>query len=195
MDIKEIEGKKIILGSKSPRRSQLLTEAGFQFEVRTTDTDESYDPAMDVHDVAAFLAEKKARDLIAGLKPDEILITADSVVILDDIIYGKPENALDAERIIGLLAGRTHLVITGVCIVHGNEKYVFDDRTEVSFAPLTGEEIRFYVNKYQPFDKAGSYGIQDWIGLCKVTGINGSYANVMGLPVHRIYSALTQFKA
>ena len=193
MNVKEIAGKKIILGSTSPRRKQLLAEAGFVFEVRTADTDEDFDPSMDVYEVAAHLAERKALALKHTLGSDEILVTADSVVILDNRIYGKPIDEKDACRIIGELAGHCHTVVTGVCVMTQDENIVFDDHTEVCFAPLTTEEIQYYVDKYKPLDKAGSYGIQDWIGLCKVRSINGSYANVMGLPVHRLYEVLMGF--
>jgi septum formation protein len=193
MNVKEIAGKKIILGSTSPRRKQLLAEAGFVFEVRTADTDENFDPSMNVYEVASHLAKRKALALRHTLRSDEILVTADSVVILDNRIYGKPVDDKDAFRIIHELAGHCHTVVTGVCVMTLDEKIVFDDRTEVCFASMAPEEIQYYVDKYKPLDKAGSYGIQDWIGLCKVRSIHGSYANVMGLPVHRLYEVLMGF--
>lgn len=184
--------KKIILGSKSPRRSQLLREAGFTFDVRTAETDESFDPSMNVYHVAAYLAEKKAEDLIYSLQQDEILITADSVVIIDDTILGKPVDEAEAFEFISTLAGRIHKVITGVCICTQTRRIVFDDMTEVTFLEMNTDEIWHYIRNYPPMDKAGAYGIQDWIGLCKVQSINGSYANVMGLPVHRLYLELSK---
>ena len=182
--------KKIILGSKSPRRAQLLKEAGFRFKIRTADTDESFDPSMDVDQVAAYLAEKKAEDLLPSVQNDEILITADSVVIIGDTILGKPKDEYEAFEFISALAGRKHKVITGVCICTLKSRIVFDDVTEVIFNEMHADEIWFYIRNYHPMDKAGAYGIQDWIGLCKVQSINGSYANVMGLPVHRVYQEL-----
>ncbi|MBK9152469.1 MAG: septum formation protein Maf [Saprospiraceae bacterium] len=184
--------KKIVLGSKSPRRSQLLREAGFSFEIRTADTDESYGPDIATEQVAVYLAEKKAADLLHTLEEDEILITADSVVILEGKILGKPVDQDEAFLFIRALAGKSHQVITGVCISTLKTKKLFQDKTEVIFGEMTDEEIRYYIHHYNPLDKAGAYGIQDWIGLCKVHTIHGSYANVMGLPVHRLYEALAE---
>ncbi|MBK9257522.1 MAG: septum formation protein Maf [Saprospiraceae bacterium] len=183
----------IVLGSKSPRRQQLMSEAGFNFVIRVKDTDESFDSDTDSYLVASLLAERKADALMNEINADEILLTADSVVVLDNIIYGKPENDSEAIRILKNLSGRTHTVVTGVCIMTHHTKVVFDDRTDVTFDNINDEEIAFYLSNYYPFDKAGSYGIQDWLGLCKVTAIQGSYTNVMGLPMQRVYQELSQF--
>ncbi|MCO6464385.1 MAG: septum formation protein Maf [Saprospiraceae bacterium] len=185
--------KKLILGSKSPRRSQLLEEAGFEFEIRVQDIDESYDLDMDVFEVAQDLAIRKADALFETLKDDEVLLTADSVVILNNIIYNKPENYEDGIRILNELSGQTHTVATGVSLSSQYARQSFTSITHVTFDDISNEEIAFYLNTYKPYDKAGGYGIQDWIGLCKVIKIEGSYSNVMGLPIRDVYRALQAF--
>ena len=183
----------LILASKSPRRSQLLREAGFEFSVHGLDVDESFPPEMPVEDVAEYLARRKA---LAGrhlIQDREILISADSVVILDGQISNKPTDYADACRMIRLLSGRQHTVITGVCLLGAEHERSFSDRTEVYFDALNNEEIDQYIRRCTPFDKAGAYGVQEWIGLCKIRRIEGSYANVMGLPVHRVYAELQAF--
>ncbi len=183
----------LILASKSPRRRQLLEEAGFTFTVCGLEVDEDFPSDMPVEEVAEYLARRKAqagRHLIQG---DEILLSADSVVIREGRIYNKPEDYADAFRMLRLLSGAQHTVITGVCLLAAEREHSFSERSEVFFEPLTDEEIDFYIRRYQPFDKAGAYGVQDWIGLCKVSRIEGSYANVMGLPVHRVYAELLSF--
>ncbi len=189
----------IILASASPRRKQLLEQAGFRPQVCPTHIDESYPPDLPVEEVAAFLAEKKARALWA-LKEAEpesrlegVILAADSIVLLDGRIYEKPKDEQDAERILRKLSDNTHKVITGVCLLSSKRKKVFSQSTRVTFAPLSDEEIHWYIRHARPFDKAGSYGIQDWIGLCKVKSIEGSYSNVMGLPMAATYEALKQF--
>ena len=181
---------KIILASKSPRRSFLLKEAGFEFEIRTRDTDESYPSDLPTDEVAAYIAKKKADAVKDFLVDDEIIITADTIVIMDDKIYGKPKNYEDAVRILQEISGKMHRVITGVCILTKDKEQVFSDLTEVFISEMTDQEIRHYLDTCQPFDKAGAYGIQEWLGYVKVGRINGSYANVMGLPVHRVYELL-----
>ena len=184
----------LILASKSPRRSQLLREAGFEFSVHGLDVDESFPPEMPVEDVAEYLARRKA---LAGrhlIQDREILISADSVVILDGQIYNKPTDYADAFRMIRLLSGCQHTVITGVCLLGAEQERSFSDRSEVYFEGLSDEEIDHYIRRCQPFDKAGAYGVQEWIGLCKIRRIEGSYANVMGLPVHRVYAELKYFQ-
>lgn len=182
--------KKLILGSKSPRRSQLLREAGFDFEIRIQDIDENFDPLMPLYHIAENLAERKAIALQHTLIPDEILLTADSVVILYDTIYNKPDNYDEGVHMLSALSGRTHDVATGVCLQTLEKKMLFTVVTKVSFALLSASEIDYYLKSYEPYDKAGAYGIQDWIGLCKVSKIEGSYSNVMGLPVKEVYDAL-----
>jgi len=192
---RQLTSKKIVLGSKSPRRSQLLTEAGFTIEVRIQDVEESFDPKMPVIEVAEMLALRKAAGLRQTLTSEEILITADSVVILDNIIYNKPENYADGVKMLGILAGRTHTVATGVCMMTTQEITSFTVTTEVIFDPMTLEEIDYYLTNHTPYDKAGAYGIQDWVGLCKVSKINGSYTNVMGLPMREVYAAIMDIEA
>lgn len=185
--------KKIILASGSPRRRQLLEQAGFTFEVKTRPIDESFPPDMPVDEVAAYLARKKAhaaREFITG---DEVLLTADSVVILGDSIYNKPEDAEDARRILRALSGQVHRVITGVCLLSKDKERVFSGESRVHFAELTEEEIGYYIRTCQPFDKAGAYAIQEWIGLCKIDRIEGTYANIMGLPVDLVYREMGEF--
>jgi len=185
--------KKIILASQSPRRQQLLQQAGFTFEVKALPIDESFPEDMPVGEVAAFLARRKAhaaRGLIAG---DEVLLAADSVVILGDTIYNKPENAEDARRILRALSGRMHRVITGVCLLSKDKERVFSGESRVHFAELSEEEIDYYIQTCQPFDKAGAYAIQEWIGLCKIDRIEGTYANIMGLPVDLVYREMEGF--
>ena len=181
----------LILASKSPRRSQLLSQAGLPFRVQTQDVEEDYPDDMPVDHVPVFLAQKKARAARTHLQQEnEIILAADSVVILDDIIYGKPTDAADAHRILRELSGREHRVITGVCLIYHDQEIAFGDTTKVKFAELSDEEIQYYIANYEPFDKAGSYAIQEWIGLCKIEKIEGTYANVMGLPVERVWKAL-----
>ena len=172
---------KLILASNSPRRKELLAGLGVPFEVRVLqDIDEHYPENLPVNEVARYIAKEKAD-----------AITADTVVIVGDEILGKPVDEADAVRMLKLLSGRTHQVMTGVCLLTAEKERCFDVTTDVTFKALTDEEIHYYVNRYRPFDKAGAYGIQEWIGYIGVTGLNGSYYNVMGLPVQRIYQELT----
>jgi septum formation protein len=181
---------KLVLGSKSPRRCQLMEEAGFEFTVRTADTDENFDPSMPVLEVASHLAERKARALESTIRENEILITADSIVILDNVIYNKPADYDEAIAMLNKLSGHRHTVATGVTILMEGKATTFTAITHVTMSVMSADEMDFYISKYQPYDKAGSYGIQDWIGLCKISGIEGSYSNVMGLPVHDLYHQL-----
>lgn len=189
----DILQQKIILASKSPRRKQLLTQAGFNFEIKTHEIDESFPADMDVKEVAGYLAKKKADAARHFIQNDEILLTSDSVVILGDTIFNKPEDFDDAVRILQALSGNPHLVITGVCLMSANKEKVFSGVSKVYMDALTQEEIEFYVNTYKPYDKAGAYAIQEWIGLCKISKIEGTYANIMGLPVDLVYKELLKF--
>ena len=184
---------RIILASKSPRRSQLLTEAGLPFVVRTKEVLEDYPADMPVEEVAVFLSHKKAlASKIFLEKENDVVLAADSVVLLDGEIFEKPKDAEDAAEMLGRLSGREHKVITGVCLITKDKVINFGEVSKVKFAHLSPEEIQFYIHKYQPYDKAGSYAIQEWIGLCKIEYIHGTYANVMGLPVHRVWKALEE---
>jgi septum formation protein len=182
--------QKIILASKSPRRRQLLEQAGFHFEVKTQDTPEDYPDTLPAEQVAPYLAEKKAAAAAGLIGEGEVLLTADSVVILNGKIYEKPQDRADAQRILRELSGQKHRVVTGVCLMNEVGKRVFSGVSDVQFDVLTDEEINHYIDTYQPYDKAGSYAIQEWIGLCKISKIEGTYANVMGLPVDLVYREL-----
>lgn len=186
--------KKIVLSSNSPRRKELLGELGIDFEVRVIEgIDETYPKELSVEEVPQYIAREKARVYIVG--KDEVLLTADTVVVLGNEIMGKPHDEADAMRMLRQLSGKTHQVITGVCLKTSDKQVTFSDITDVSFADLTEEEIKFYVDNFRPLDKAGAYGIQEWIGLAGVTGIKGSYFNVVGLPVHRVYAELKKLEA
>ena len=183
----------IILASKSPRRSELLTKSGFEFDIKTMEVEEDYPTSMNVYDVPVFLAKKKATESVSLLQDGQILITADTVVIFEGEIFGKPKNAEDAYHMLSALSSKKHTVVTGVCILSKDKEVSFSDTSYVHLAHLSEEEIHFYVDTYKPFDKAGSYAIQEWIGLCKIEKIEGSYSNIMGLPMQRLYPALVSF--
>ncbi len=186
---------KIVLASNSPRRKELLAGLGMPFEVRVLqDIDESYPDDLPVSEVALYIAGKKADAYRATLADDELVITADTVVIVGDEILGKPVDEADAERMLRLISGRTHQVTTGVCMITRETERRFAVTTDVTFKPLSDDEIHYYITRYKPFDKAGAYGIQEWIGYIGVTGLHGSYYNVMGLPVQRIYETLQQIE-
>lgn len=189
----DILKKKLILASESPRRQQLLEQAGFHFEVKAKPIDESFPPDMPADEVAPYLAQRKAEAARAFITSDEIILTADSVVILGDTLYGKPTDFEDARRILRALSGNTHRVITGCCLLSRNKERVFSGESRVEFGPLSDEEIDFYIHMYQPYDKAGAYAVQEWIGLCKIHRIEGTYANIMGLPVDLVYRELAGF--
>ena len=183
----------IILASNSPRRKELLAGLGLPFEVRVLqDIDESYPDNLPVSEVALYIAGKKADAYRASLADDELVITADTVVIVGDEILGKPVDEADAARMLRLISGRTHQVTTGVCMLTRETERRFAVTTDVTFKSLSDDEIHYYITRYKPFDKAGAYGIQEWIGYIGVTGLHGSYYNVMGLPVQRIYETLQQ---
>ncbi len=183
--------KKLILGSQSPRRKELMQRMDIDFEVRIADVEEIIPEDLPLHEAPEYLAKLKA-DAIA-LADDELLITADSVVILDGEILGKPRNNEEAASFLARISGRNHDVITGVCISDKHRSISFSDKTVVSIAKINEHEIEYYVEKYNALDKAGAYGIQDWIGWVKVERIKGSYANVMGLPTHKMYEELMKW--
>ena len=180
---------KIILSSNSPRRKELFAGLGLDFEVRVLDDiDESYPDGMLAHDVPQYIAMKKAAAY--DVHDGELIITADTVVIVDNEILGKPLDATDAHRMLSLLSGRSHKVVTGVCMTATGVQHSFSVTTEVTFKKLSEKEISYYIDNYHPFDKAGAYGIQEWIGYIGVTSLHGSYFNVVGMPVQRIYDEL-----
>jgi septum formation protein len=184
----------LILASGSPRRRQLLTDLGLTYEIRLREVDESFPPDLRRGAIAEYLARHKAEAYRADLAPTELLLTADTIVCLDDDVLNKPADAAEARQMLSRLQGRAHQVYTGVCLLPGDgrEPVVFADETTVHFRALSPEEIAFYVTQYQPFDKAGAYGAQDWVGLVAIDRLEGSYFNVMGLPTHRVWTALTQ---
>lgn len=181
----------LILASASPRRKELLAGLNIPFEVRLIDgIDETYPPELPTDEVPLYISQKKAAAYKANISPHTIVLTADTVVVCNEQILGKPIDEADARRMLQMLSGKTHRVITGVTLlVEGNSKS-FSVATDVSFKPLSAAEIDYYIRTFKPFDKAGAYGIQEWIGYIGVTAINGSYFNVMGLPVQRIYEEL-----
>lgn len=181
---------KLVLASKSPRRNELLKGLGVAFAVRTKDTEESFPDDMDPFEVAGFLSKKKAAAFFDELAVDEILITADTVVILDGKILNKPVDKREAFEMIASLSGKVHHVVTGITIGSASNHVTLQDSVKVYFKTLTKEEIGYYIEKFQPFDKAGAYGIQEWIGYIAVNSIEGSFYTVMGLPVHLIYQEL-----
>jgi septum formation protein len=183
----------IILGSKSPRRQELLKNAGFTFTVKTQDGDETFPEEMPLTEVAEYLSRKKAEVLKMSLTKGDLLITADSVVIVQDTLLNKPDNYEEAVYMLKLLGGQWHTVATGVCLTTLSQQTSFTSVTKVKMDTLSQEEMDYYIQTCQPFDKAGGYGIQDWIGLCKVSHIDGCYATVMGLPVRDLYRALMDF--
>jgi len=189
----KVLNRKIILASKSPRRSQLLEEAGFTFEIKTKEVDESYPPNLPVLEVAKYIAQKKAIACMDFLNNDGILLAADSIVALGNSIFGKPKDKADAISILQQLSGKTHQVITGVCLKSLQKESLFAGVSNVTFDPLSLAEIEYYIDNFQPYDKAGAYGIQEWIGHCKITKIEGTYTNIVGLPVQLVYEELSKF--
>lgn len=188
-----LNNKRVILASGSPRRQQLIRDLGLSVEVRLKSVDESFDARLKREEVARYLAEKKADAMLADLRSNEILITADTIVCLDERILNKPQDADEAFEMLSSLSNRSHSVITAVCIASTTKKVVFHDETLVTFRALTPTEISYYIENFQPFDKAGSYGIQEWIGCIGITHMQGSFYNVMGFPLHKVYEALAQF--
>ena len=185
---------KIILASNSPRRRELLAGLGIEFEVRVLPgIDESYPASMPAAETAEYIAGKKAAAYRQVMADDELVITADTVVIVGDEVLGKPADTQMAAQMLRKLSGRTHQVMTGVCMTTSEQTVSFSVKTDVTFKQLAEDEIEYYIKKYQPLDKAGAYGIQEWIGYIGCTGLNGSYYNVMGLPVQRIYTELQRF--
>lgn len=182
---------KLILASNSPRRKELLAGLDVDFEVKVLkDIDESYPEDLPVDEVALYISKAKAEAYRNVITDEQLVITADTVVVLHNRVLGKPENREDAIEMLHALSGQTHKVITGVCLTSLKGQRAFSVTTEVSFKTLSDAEIEYYVDVYKPFDKAGAYGIQEWIGYVGVTGLKGSYFNVMGLPVQRIYQEL-----
>ena len=182
------------LASASPRRRELLKGLDIAFSVEPgKDEREAYSAGMPHTEIPAFLARHKSETFHRELRPDEVLITADTLVFLDERVLGKPRDAEDAAAMLRALSGRTHAVITGMALRTCGKTHTFSDTTEVDFKTLSEHEIRYYIEQYRPFDKAGAYGIQEWIGYVGITAIRGSYFNVMGLPVQKLYTELCDF--
>ena len=182
---------RIVLASNSPRRKELLSGLGIDFEVRVLDgIDESYPSSLAAAETAEYIARKKAAAYQKTMAADELIITADTVVIVDNEVLGKPADAAEAREMLQKLSNRTHQVVTGVCLTTQEQAVHFSVVTDVTFKKLTDSETASYISNYKPFDKAGAYGIQEWIGYIGCTGLHGSYYNVMGLPVQRIYTEL-----
>ena len=191
---KIMKAKKIILASNSPRRRELLAGLDISFEVKVIPgIDESYPEDLPAVEVPQYISKAKADAYLGMIDNDTMVITADTVVVLDDEILGQPVDDDDARRILHKLSGKTHQVITGVCLTSLDKQRVFAVTTGVTFKQFTEQEIDYYVSHYHPLDKAGAYGIQEWIGHIGVTALNGSYFNVMGLPVQRIYMEMQDF--
>ena len=186
-----IKKYKVVLASKSPRRKELLAMLDIPFEIKVKDgINESYPAEMPAIEVPEYLSRLKGRAYAADIKDNEMVITADTIVILDGKIFGKPHDEKEAVDMLMQLQCRTHTVASGVCIATKEKIVSFTACTAVTFAPLSREEASWYVDKYRPLDKAGAYGIQEWIGCAAVAGIDGSFYNVMGLPVHQLYNVL-----
>ena len=185
---------RLILASNSPRRKELLAGLGLDYEVRTLpDVDESYPESLQGGDIPLYISRMKADAYKPMLQPDELMITADTIVWMDGMVLGKPRNKFGAIEMLKQLSGGVHYVYTGVSITTQTRQESFYVATEVRFANLTDEEIEYYVDTYQPMDKAGAYGVQEWIGYIGVENIKGSYFNAMGLPVQRLYTELKKF--
>ena len=189
----KLKGYTIVLASGSPRRQQFLKDLDANFEVRLKEVEEIYPDTLQAAGITDYLAELKASALEESLSDDEILITSDTIVWHEGKALGKPKDTEDAFNMIKSLSGKTHEVITSVCIKNAGNSETFHEVTKVTFNPLTDEEIRYYLEEYKPYDKAGAYGIQEWIGLVAIARIEGSYANVVGMPVDKVYQHLMKF--
>ncbi len=193
MLLKKINEQKIILASKSPRRAYLLKELGLNFEVYTKDVDESFPEELKAQEIPLYLCKKKAEAFKDELTDNTIVITADTIVWVDGQVLNKPENFEDAVRMLQLLSGKMHEVFTGVCLTSKNKTQSFYAATKVYFKKLSQEEIEYYINNYNPYDKAGAYGAQEFMGYIAIDKIEGTYFNVMGLPLKELYENLLSF--
>lgn len=193
MLIEKLENYKIILGSASPRRKKILTDLGIKFTIQISKEQEDYPKHLNENEIAEFLAKQKAKFILKKLTTNYLLITVDTIVLQNNTILHKPKDEYDAKRILNSLSGKKHTVISGVCITSNNKEAIFSSTTEVYFNNLSKDEIDYYIRKFKPFDKAGSYGIQEWIGDIGIKKINGSYNNVVGLPSAKLYQKLKLF--
>ncbi len=181
---------KIILGSQSPRRKELLKGLDIEFDIRVADIDESYPDDLEIRKIAEYIAKNKLKAIQPASKENELIICSDTIVVLNNEILGKPADTFEAKEMLKKLSGQTHTVITAVAMSDNSKEISFSDETKVTFKSLNDQEIDYYLKHYAPYDKAGSYGVQEWIGMMAITNMNGSYFTVMGLPVHKVYEAL-----
>jgi septum formation protein len=193
MLLEKIKNYNLILATQSPRRHQLMTDAGFSYTIEVPNVDEVYPANLIDEEIPVYLAELKASWFKGKLKNNDIVITADTVVLLNNKVLGKPVSAENAIEMLQELSGNTHTVATGVCLLSSEKQRSFVAISKVHFRTFTSDEINYYVHTYKPFDKAGSYGAQEWIGYVGIEGIEGSYFNVMGLPVQKLYVELDKF--
>ena len=184
---------KILLASKSPRRKDLLEQAGIPFRILSKEVEETYPKNLNINEIPEYLSLMKAKAVLEDVEPGEIVLAADTIVAKDGVVYGKPKDEADAFHILQELSGSSHEVITGVCLLSPTKEKKFSVITTVYFNSLTEKEISHYVDNYQPYDKAGAYAIQEWIGLIGISKIEGCYFNVVGLPVSRVYEELETF--
>jgi septum formation protein len=192
--LEDLKKYKVVLASNSPRRQELLGGLGIDYEVKTMpDIDESYPEGLSAEVIPVHIARNKANAYRSVMKSNELIITADTIVWLNGVVMGKPKDELDACNMLRKLSGKTHQVVTGVCLTTTDKQTSFSTVTDVTFAELTEEEIQYYVSNYRPMDKAGAYGIQEWIGYIGVRAISGSYSNVVGLPIQRLYTELKKY--
>jgi len=193
MKIDNLNNYKIILASRSPRRQELMSELGLKFEIVTRDYDESFPDGLSGNEIALYVAKAKASVFKNEVAENEIVIAADTIVWCNNEVLGKPVDKTDAIRILKEISGNTHEVITGVSLLSSKKQITFSVATKVTFEVLSDEEIDYYIDNYNPYDKAGAYGIQEWIGITACSRIEGSYFNVVGLPVQRLYKELQEF--
>ncbi len=194
MILENLKKYNILLASKSPRRQNLLKELGIKFNTITNiNTNETYPDNIDIIKVPEYLAKKKAQSYTKIIINNNLLITADTIVILNNQIINKPHNKQNAKEILNKISGKEHTVITGVCITSEKKQICFSEKSKVFFDNLTNQEIDYYINKYNPIDKAGAYGIQEWIGYIGIKKIEGSFYNIMGLPIQKLYKHLKNY--
>jgi septum formation protein len=190
--LKNLEGYEIMLVSHSPRRQELLRSLGLDFSVGVSVVNECYPQELKGEEIPMYLSQEKARHCVPPANANTLIIAADTIVCLDNVVYGKPATTTEAKEMLHALSGKTHQVITGVTLLTATQEKTFSVSSDVTFASLTRDEVDYYVEKYLPLDKAGAYGVQEWIGMIGVKRISGSFYNVMGLPVHRLYDELKQ---
>lgn len=184
----------ILLASKSPRRQELIQTLGYPFQICSIDVEEDFPSDLKEAEIAEYLSLKKANGYTQALSNNQVLLTADTIVCVDDSVLNKPADVAEATQMLEMLSGRSHKVITGVTLKSSQQTITFSKTTEVTFKVLTSEEIAYYIENYKPFDKAGAYGIQEWIGYIGITNMKGSYFNVVGLPIQSVYEHLQAFK-